>query len=238
MPGRRPHFPGGKPAAMTLVELVMSLCILTLVGAALASLCTASARSWTYSESRQNMRMTAIGGGNQVAGMLRSAKLIGVVYSDGGLATPAVTAIPATGSACVSDGVTRASNAGAACMFWMNTAATSILAGDVAVLEHDPDARQLVLWRLPSGASNANVPLHPADLDSAGDVAAFKSLPNIVRRVVVQNVTVCRFNSYAVNNSATPRLVEFFVKVQDAGGQRDEYWSITPRAAAASTAGL
>jgi prepilin-type N-terminal cleavage/methylation domain-containing protein len=231
--------PRPSPArGFTLAEMSIGLIVLGMAGLASAALLSATGQAWENTDQRTRLRMTSGGASNAIYNLLRGAKLLGVAYSDSTLGK-GTKVVSVTGAVSASDSVSVPAGNGAACMFWRDTAdPTKILLKDLALLEHDIASNQLRLWQVPSTAANAGVQMHPTDFDDPSDVAAFKALPNVAYQVVAINVLNCRFNTYNVNSSSLPAMIEFYLVLDDPQTQRQDYGCVAPRALVASTSGL
>lgn len=179
----------------TLVELLMSLGIIALIGGAVAGISYAVSEGWQAAQSTQatqvSMRQTSV----LLYRMLSGAKHVGLATADG----------QRVGSG------TAPANPGAALMYWKEDSAGDgkMRLGDLALIEHDPAEQTLKLYEVPATAANATTAYDLPDISDSQDVAAFKSLPNVVTRTIARGVIGARFTLRSASPTPERPLLEF-----------------------------
>jgi hypothetical protein len=188
---------------------MIGLVVLAMIAGAIAGLTTAVAAGWRATEYSQSMQISTRQSATQLYRQLRSARYVSYIASDSG-------------------------GTGAAMMLWRGNSAqpnnTSMRLCDIVLIEHDGPNKTLMLYQVPSTASNFAASFNRTDIDDAADAAAFKKVSNVTSQVLANNVAGARFMATYTGSTTQHQTIEFVLTYSVGGDSRTEYGTAVVRA--------
>lgn len=198
-----------RAAGLTLIELTISLAIMSMVAGAMFSITLAISNAWRTCELQQSVQQFSKQAGGQLRAMLSSAKTVGLCTADG--------------VKLKADGNTEPAPAlGAACAFWREDANNDgvIQLSEVCLIQHDLASSELCIYKYEPHAAGASNVCGNNDLIDSNKAEDFKKLPATRRSVLAHHVTGARFTAPGA------RVVEFIIDFEKDGVATTEYGTI------------
>jgi Tfp pilus assembly protein PilW len=221
---------------MTLVELSIGLAITALVIGALSALWFAVAETWRQSSSSQGNTLRTAQVVTRLEATFRQARYV-CQWTPGKLDDTSVS--PASCFIWRSDFWNAAGNVNFPNDFKTQVSDGLAQVGELALIEYDPTARRVYLYQpkdptamTATERTAAGTVWAWADLSKSSNLSVFKTLSYVEKRVFSEKVSGAEFNVPATPSLGRP-MVEFTVKLTDAGTSTIAYSMATLRAASA-----
>ncbi len=222
--------------AMTLVELSIGLIITTIVIGALSSLWFAVGETWRKSSSSQTLTLRASQVVARLEGTFRQAKYV-CQFTPGSVSD--INASPASTFFWRSDYWNAAGDVNNAAAFNTQVPDNLVQVAELALVEYDSSAQRIYLYQPKDPAAMTTAERTAAgtvwtwtDLSKGTNLAVFKGLSYVQKKVLSEGIASAAFNMPTVQSGARP-IIEFTLTMPRTGGNALVYSAASLRAPSA-----